>query len=208
VALGAGEPTICQLDDLDRELVHAGVFDNPYTEATIESLNREFAGLNTLAKKKTQVLQSELLLKSGSQLRPEQVQEFKECFAHFDKNHDQLLDRLEFGACLRSLGQEVSLDAGGKLDEIIRSVDGDGDGQVTFNEFLGYMEQISTTKDTPEDLKAAFKILAGDKDYVTEADLRSVIPADKVQYCLAHMSPYPGVQGGYDYNSFAVKLYT
>merc|ERR1711974_436462 len=133
--------------------------------------------------------------------------EFQERFQHFDKNKDSLLDRLEFVACLRSLGQEVSLDPGSQLDTIITSIDGDGDGQITFNEFCGYMEQISTTKDTPDDLKNAFKIIAGDKDYVTEQDLRSVLPAEKVEYCISNMQPYPGVEGGYDYASFSASMY-
>jgi len=202
-----GKAKFEQLEALDRELVDNGVFDNPKTEATIESLKSEWDSLNTIARQKDEVLHEELAAQSQSGLSKEQLAEFKECFDHFDKNKDHLLDRLEFGACLRSLGQEVSLDAGSKLDDIIRSIDQDQDGNITFNEFLGYMEQVSTTKDTPSDLKNAFKVIAGDKDYITQADMSAVMPADKVQYCIDRMQPYPGVDGGYDYATFAESMY-
>jgi len=92
------------------------------------------------------------------------------------------------------------------LDSILHGIDGDNDGKVTFEEFVGYMERVSSGSDTPDSIKQAFKVLAGDKDYVTEADLRSVLPAEKVAYCLSHMQPYPGVNGGFDYNTFTDKV--
>jgi actinin alpha len=202
-----GKPQFDALVVLDRELVDGGVFENPMTEATIESLKSEWDSLNTIASQKHDVLTDELHSQSQSGLSKEQLAEFQECFEHFDKNKDSLLDRLEFGACLRSLGQEVSLDQGSKLDDIIKSIDGDADGQITFNEFCGYMEQVSTTKDTPQDLKNAFKIIAGDKDFITEQDMRMVLPAEKVEYLISNMQPYPGVEGGYDYASFSASMY-
>lgn len=202
-----GQQQFNGLLSLDRELVDNGVFENPMTEATIDSLKSEWDSLNTIARQKNEVLNEEIFAQSQTGLSKEQLAEFQECFEHFDKNKDQLLDRLEFGACLRSLGQEVSLDAGSKLDDIIKSIDGDGDGQITFNEFVGYMEQVSTTKDTPDDLRNAFKIIAGDKDYITETDMRCVMPADKVDFCVANMKPYPGVPNAYDYASFSKAMY-
>jgi len=69
------------------------------------------------------------------------------------------------------------------------------------------MERVSSGSDTPDSIKHAFKTLAGDKDFVTEADLRAVLPGDKVEYCLAHMQKHPTVANAYDYNSFTDKLY-
>jgi Ca2+-binding EF-hand superfamily protein len=197
-----------------RELVQAQhqlddrqVTDNNHTTLTIEGLKSQWDSLNILSNKKQQVLEKEILAQSGSGLSAEQLQEFKECFKHFDKDADNLLDRLELGACLKSLGEEVNFDQGGKLDQILGGIDGDGDGKVTFDEFAGYMERVSGGSDTPDSIKQAFKTLAGDKDYVTEADLRAVLPAEKVDYILARIKPYPGKEGAYDYNTFTDSLY-
>jgi len=191
----------------NQALEDAQVGDNPHTELSIEGIKSQWDSLNVLSKKKQQVLEKELLAKSGSGLTAEQLQEFRECFKHFDKDADSLLDRLELGACLKALGEDVNFDQGGKLDQILIAIDGDSDGKVTFDEFCAFMEKNSAGTDTPDSIKHAFKTLAGDKDYVTESDLRSVLPADKVDYCLAHMKPYPGVQGGFDYNTFTDTLY-
>jgi len=117
-----------------------------------------------------------------------------------------LLSRLELGACLKSLGEDINFDQGGKLDQIISAIDGDNDGKVNFEEFVGYMERVSSGSDTPDSIKHAFKTLAGDKDYVTEADLRSVLPNEKVEYIISRIKPYPGVAGGYDYNTFTDSI--
>eukprot|EP01101_Sappina_pedata_P003205 TRINITY_DN1342_c0_g1_i1.p1 TRINITY_DN1342_c0_g1~~TRINITY_DN1342_c0_g1_i1.p1 ORF type:complete len:864 (+),score=523.03 TRINITY_DN1342_c0_g1_i1:23-2593(+) len=188
-------------------LEDARVNDNPHTELTVEGLKSQWDALNTLSHKKQQVLEKELLAQSGTGLSADQLQEFKECFKHFDKDLDNLLDRLELGSCLKSLGEDINYDAGGKLDQIIGAIDGDSDGKVTFEEFASYMERVSSGSDTPDSIKQAFKTLAGDKDFVTEADLRSVLPAEKVDYCLAHMQKYPGVDSGYDYTTFTDSLY-
>jgi Ca2+-binding EF-hand superfamily protein len=196
------------------ELVHlthlldsAGVSDNPHTDLTIEGLKGQYDALNTLHQKKLQILEKELLAQSGSGLTPAQMQEFRECFKHFDKDEDNLLSRLELGACLKSLGEDINFDQGGKLDQILNAVDQDGDGKVTFEEFVSYMERVSSGSDTPDSIKLAFKTIAGDKDYITEADLRSVLPNEKVEYILARIKPYQGVPNAYDYNTFTDTLY-
>lgn len=196
-----------QLASVNQELEAADIDDNQYTELTFHGLKQSFDSLNILIKKKEQVLEKEILAAKHSGVSPEQLKEFKECFTHFDKDGDNLLSRLELGGCLKSLGEDLTFEEGGKLDTILKSIDGDGDSKVTFDEFVQYMVQLSSDADTPEQLKAAFRTLAGDKDFVTEADLRAVLPADKVQFCLAHMQPYPGVANGYDYNTFTTFLY-
>jgi len=135
------------------------------------------------------------------------LSEFRECFKHFDKDEDQLLSRLELGACLKSLGEDLNFDAGGKLDQILSAIDTDGDGKVNFEEFASYMDRISSGSDTPDSIKLAFKTLAGDKDFVTEADLRAVLTPEKVAYCIQNMKKYPGVENAYDYNTFTDSLY-
>lgn len=197
-----------QVESVNSQLDAANIDDNQYTELTYHGLKQAFESLNVLIKKKEQVLEKEILASKHSGVSPDQLKEFQECFTHFDKDKDNLLDRLELGGCLKSLGEDITFEAGGKLDSILKSLDSDNDGKVTFDEFVGYMIQLSSDSDTPEQLKQAFRTLAGDKDFVTENDLRAVLPADKVAYCLAHMQPYPGVANAFDYNSFSQHLYS
>merc|ERR1711862_1038489 len=157
-----------------------------------------------MGKEKVTSLEKEVLAKSDTGLTAEQVQEFKECFTHFDQDKDNFLNRLELGACLKSLGQDVSFEEGGSLDTILGQIDQDADGCVDFNEFLKYMEGISTVSDTPDAVKEAFKVLANDKDYITEADLRSVLPPEKVDYLIKNMKP---LGDGYDYKSWTDHAY-
>jgi len=205
--LSPGKAQYDQLVSLTHKLDAAEVSDNQHTPHTIEGLKSQWNALNVLLTKKQQILEKELLAQSGTGLSASQLAEFKECFKHFDKDEDNLLNRLELGACLKSLGEDINFDAGGKLDQIINGIDGDADGKVTFEEFVSYMERVSLGSDTPDSIKQAFRTLAGDKDYVTEADLRSVLPAEKVAYCVQRMQPYPAVAGAFDYNTFTDSLY-
>jgi len=204
--VAAGRSQYEELVRLTHELDAAQVSENPHTDLTIEGLKGQYEALTVLHQKKLQVLEKELLAQAGSGLSPAQLQEFRECFKHFDKDEDNLLSRLELGACLKSLGEDINFDQGGKLDQILSAIDGDNDGKVNFEEFVGYMERVSSGSDTPDSIKHAFKTLAGDKDYVTEADLRSVLPNEKVEYILARIKPYPGVPHGFDYNTFTEQI--
>jgi len=205
--VSGGKSQYDALVQLTHKLDASGVSDNPHTNLTIEGLKQQWDALNTLAFKRQQVLEKELLSQSGTGLSSEAIAEFKECFKHFDKDEDNLLSRLELGACLKSLGEEVGdfKQEGGKLDQILRGMDGDGDGKVTFDEFASYMERVSVGSDTSDSIKQAFKIIANDKDYVTEADLNSVLTRDKVEFILKHIQPYPGVANAFDYNTFTEK---
>jgi actinin alpha len=205
--IATGQAQFHEVVAAQQALEDARVSDNPHTELSVEGLKGSWDAVNVLSRKKQQVIEKELLEQSGTGLSADQLREFKECFKHFDKDEDNLLSRLELGACLKSLGEDVNFDQGGKLDQILSGIDGDNDGKVTFEEFASYMERVSSGSDTPDSIKQAFKTLAGDKEYVTEADLRSVLPQDKVDYCLANMKKYPGVDNAYDYNSFTDSLY-
>jgi len=195
---------LSELQDLNQRIEDAQIAENPYTEHTLDSLKITYAALNTLIKEKVTALEREVLAKSDTGLTPDQVKEFKECFTHFDQDKDNFLNRLELGACLKSLGQDVSFEEGGSLDTVLRAIDHDGDACVNFEEFLKYMESISTVSDTPSAVKDAFKILANDKDYVTEAELRQVLPSEKVDYLIRHM---PRLGEGYDYRTWTDHAY-
>jgi len=202
-----GNPRFNFVEEATKKLDEANVDDNPYTELTYDGLKKALENLSVLVKKKRQAVEKELLAQTHSGVSAEQLKEFKDCFSHFDKDGDQHLDRLEFGACLKSLGEDIPFESGGKLDQVLKTIDEDGDGKVTFDEFLHYMTSLSSDSDTPANLIGAFRTLAGEKDYVTLSELTAVLPPEKVEYLLAHMPPYPGVDNAYDYKAFTGFAY-
>jgi Ca2+-binding EF-hand superfamily protein len=71
-------------------------------------------------------LTNEILAKKNSDITPEQLNEFKEVFQHFDKDKNGALSRIEFKACLQALGDEPTEH---ELDEILRKLDAEGKGK-------------------------------------------------------------------------------
>jgi len=190
-----------QFDELQvawTTLEAAGVTENRYTPHTIESLSLLWNNLQVIAKKKIEVLNNQILEKNSNKVTPEQEQEYKQSFDHFDKDKSGKLDRLELKACLASLSQEVSDQA---LDNVITKYGGP-DGKMPFNNFVQFMTHISSDRDSPDEIKQAFATLAGGNDYVTKEKLSPVFTPDQVNYFLSRMPPYPGVEDGYDYKKF------
>eukprot|EP00249_Psilotum_nudum_P034657 c5400_g1_i1 orf=127-339(+) len=66
-------------------------------------------------------------------LTQEQIAEFKEIFALFDKDGDGCITTKELGTVMRSLGQNPTEAA---LQDLINEVDADGNGTIEFVEFL------------------------------------------------------------------------
>jgi len=190
----------------DSALESEHILENPYTELEFDNLKNEWNALNGLIKKKQEALESEAASKSKADgLTAEQAEELKECFKHFDKDKDGLLERLEFGAALLALGSTISLEEkDGELDKIIKRIDKDRDGKVNFEEFTEHMKLALSDKDTPEQIIDAFRTLAGDADFITEVQLRQVLPCDKVDWIIKNA---PRKSGGYDYEQLAHILY-
>ena len=61
--------------------------------------------------------------------------ELKELFHHFDTDSNELLDSTEFRKMLHSLGHDSVPEV---LDLEFASIDSDGDGGVTFEEFADW----------------------------------------------------------------------
>jgi len=190
----------------DQALEAEHVLENPYTELEFDNLKHEWNALTNLINKKKEALEEESGNKTDAAgLTAEQAEELKECFKHFDKDKDGLLERLEFGAALLALGSTISLEEkDGELDKIIKRVDKDQDGKVNFEEFTEHMKLSMSDKDTPEQVIEAFRTLAGDADFITEAQLRQVLPGDKVDWVVKN-APRKG--DGFDYVQLAHTLY-
>jgi actinin alpha len=144
------------------------------------------------------------MLKKNADVSPAQLKEFKEVFDHFDRDQNGILTRVEFKACLQTLGDEPT---DHELDAIMKSVDPENKG-ITFDKFTEFMVHRTKDSDTKEEMFESFKSLANDKEFITEEDLRRVMPNDKVQYLLQRMPKYKDVAGGYDYRAWVEEAYS
>uniref|UniRef100_A0A8C3LUF0 Actinin alpha 4 n=1 Tax=Chrysolophus pictus TaxID=9089 RepID=A0A8C3LUF0_CHRPC len=128
------------------------------------------------------------------------------------QDHCGALGPEEFKACLISLGYDVENDRQGdaEFNRIMSLVDPNGSGSVTFQAFIDFMSRETTDTDTADQVIASFKVLAGDKNYITAEELRRELPPEQAEYCIARMAPYRGpdaTPGALDYKSFSTALY-
>jgi calmodulin/calcium-binding protein CML len=117
-------------------------------------------------------------------LSPEQISEFREAFAFFDKDGDGCITAEELATVMGSLqGQRPGAE---ELREMIRDADADGDGAIDFAEFLGLMARKTAAgaggdgdgaADPDEELREAFKVFDKDQNgYISATEVgRSVL---------------------------------
>lgn len=187
----------------------AGITENKHSELTLEGLKMKWDKLNSVADSTVTLLENELISKKHGNVSGDELNEFKEMFNHFDKDGDQVLTKLELKSCLQALGQDPT-DA--ELDTVLaqQGQDREGTRVLNFDAFVTYMKKKHSSTDTADSIKDAFKVIAGDKDFVTKDDLARVLPAEKVTFLVANMPVYNGPDGsalGFDYKAYAAHLY-
>ena len=69
-------------------------------------------------------------------LTENQKEEFKEAFSLFDKDGDGTVSTKELGQVMRTLGQNPTES---ELNDMIKEVDIDGNGEIDFEEFVDLM---------------------------------------------------------------------
>lgn len=104
---------------------------------------------------------------------PEQVEEYREAFALFDKDGDGTITVNEIGIVLRSLGQNPTF---AELEDMVREVDIDGNGEVDFDEFLIMMHNKIKEEADDLDILEAFRVFDNDGNgFITAEELRLVM---------------------------------
>ncbi|CAI9781326.1 unnamed protein product [Fraxinus pennsylvanica] len=108
-----------------------------------------------------------------NELTDDQISEFKEAFALFDKNGDGCITTTELGNVMRSLGQNPTED---ELRDMIKEVDADGNGTIDLPEFLNLMVRKMKDAHSEEELKEAFQVFDKDQNgFISAAELRHVM---------------------------------
>jgi len=109
-------------------------------------------------------------------LSPEQISEFREAFAFFDKDGDGCITLEELATVMGSLqGQRPGAE---ELRAMIRDADADGNGTIDFAEFLGLMARKTTGAGAAggdgadEELREAFKVFDKDQNgYISATEV-------------------------------------
>uniref|UniRef100_A0A7N8Y0T9 Actinin alpha 4 n=1 Tax=Mastacembelus armatus TaxID=205130 RepID=A0A7N8Y0T9_9TELE len=204
-------PEINKLEGFHQLIQEALIFDNQYTPYTMEHLRVGWEQLLTTIARTINEVENQILTRDAKGISQEQLYEYRASFNHFDKvrgpnwGHSLII-------ILGLYFSELQLLTGGEGEfaRIMSIVDPNNSGAVTFQAFIDFMSRETTDTDTADQVIASFKILAGDKNYITAEELRRELPPDQAEYCIARMAPYAGpdgVPGALDYMSFSTALY-
>ncbi|KXJ17767.1 alpha-actinin-1 [Exaiptasia diaphana] len=206
------KPNIEELELINQQVQTALIFENPHTHYTMEDLRVRWEQLLTGTAMSINEVENQILTRDSKGITEDQMNEFRASFNFFDKDENGKLEPNEFKQCLVSLG--YSLKEGEKGDKeferLMRIVDPNNTKKVTFQAFVDFMTRETADTDTAEQVMESFRILAGDKPYITADELRRELPPDQADYCIARMAPYEGrdaVPGALDYMSFSTALY-
>ncbi|XP_043915016.1 alpha-actinin-2 isoform X1 [Protopterus annectens] len=192
----------------DHQLIQeALIFDNKHTNYTMEHIRVGWELLLTTIARTINEIETQILTRDAKGISPEQMNEFRSSFNHFDRKKQGMMDTDDFRACLISMGYDLGE---AEFARIMTLVDPNGTGVVSFQSFIDFMTRETADTDTAEQVIASFRILASDKSYIFVEELRRELPPDQAEYCIKRMPPYSGkgsVPGALDYVSFATALY-
>lgn len=208
----AYKPNFNELERFNEEVQEAMIFENRHTQYTMETLRVGWEQLLTSIARNVNEVENQILTRDSKGITNAQMDEFRRSFFHFDKKYTKRLEPKEFKACLVSLGYNIKNDRQGDADfqRIMAIVDPNNLGYVTFDAYVDFMTRETTDTDTAEQVMQSFRILAGDKPFITADILRRELPPDQAEYCIQRMAPYVGhdaAPGSLDYMSFSTALY-
>merc|ERR1711902_25046 len=188
------KPHLEELERINQQIQESFVFENRYTQYTMETLRVGWEQLVTSVNRTINEVENQILTRDSKGITQEQLNEFRASFNHFDKSRTGRLNPEEFKNCLISLGYSVGQDKQGEIDfqRILSIVDPNASGYVQFDCFLDFMTR------------------AADKPYILPEELRRELPPDQAEYCIQRMQQYSGidaVSGALDYMSFSTALY-
>lgn len=175
----AYKPHIEELEKIHQAVQEGMIFENRYTQYTMETLRVGWEQLLTSINRNINEVENQILTRDSKGITQEQLNEFRSSFNHFDKNRTGRLAPDEFKSCLVSLGYSIGKDRQGDIDfqRILAVVDPNSTGYVHFDAFLDFMTRESTDTDTAEQVIDSFRILAADKVFKHQITQISYIPA-------------------------------
>ncbi|KAG8951155.1 hypothetical protein FRC03_012625 [Tulasnella sp. 419] len=177
--LGPLRETFGGIITADEECRLANIEENDHTVFTIEDLDFEFKLVENALMKKIKFIDNQIVSRNMTNLTPAQLEQFESTFRFFDQDETNTLSPPEMTAALASLGLVYSE---GDMAQIHAELVEDY-GAVTFEAFINLMVDITEDQTSPEQLRDAFRGLAGDKAFVTEMDLKlGLLPPATIDY--------------------------
>lgn len=109
------------------------------------------------------------------ELTKEELQEFRSAFDMFDIDGGGTIEGSELSYVMSKLGETPTED---ELEDMIRAVDLNGDGEIDFDEFIGLMRlrMDERQRDPDEDLRDAFNMFDCDRSgYIDRHEIRALM---------------------------------
>ena len=109
----------------------------------------------------------------SSNLTEEQIAEFKEAFALFDKDNTGSILSSELATVMRSLGLSPSE---AEVADLLNEIDVNGNHRIEFSEFLALMSRQLKATDSQQELLEAFKVFDKNGDgFISAAGWKHVL---------------------------------
>merc|ERR1712179_375209 len=107
-------------------------------------------------------------------LPEEQIEEYREIFSLFDRDGGGTITSVELGQVMRTFGWNPTE---GDLQEMIGEIDQDGNGCISFNEFVYLMtKNVHEDGDIEEEIREAFRVFDREgHGFITVPDLAQVL---------------------------------
>ena len=100
-------------------------------------------------------------------------QEYKEAFSMFDKDNSGKMSTKDLATVMRALGSNPTE---AELQDMLKEVDSNNTGFITYNDFVNLMKRKMTDTDTEEEIKEAFRVFDRDNDgIISAAELRHIM---------------------------------
>jgi calmodulin len=102
-------------------------------------------------------------------------EQYRDAFMLFDKNGDGTISHVEFYKVLKNLGQSVTME---ECKKIVKDLDQDNSGEISFDEFISYMKLITiqVTEEDEDEIIKAFQTFDVDKDdKISKAEFRHIL---------------------------------
>lgn len=158
-----------EIDAANQRCLEAKVDENDYTVFTYDDLEFELETTEDGLRKKLAFIDNQIVSAQHTNITPAKLEEFESTFKHFDKDDTNALTVYEMHSALASLGIVYPDE---EVEAIYYQLESQF-GALTYEAWLALLVEI--TKDdvsSADQLREAFRDLAGDKGYVTEQDLR------------------------------------
>jgi len=193
------------IKEAEDHCVDANIEDNEFSDHSYDDLEFELGQLKKNYAKKVTFIQHQIAAAAETRnISPEQLQEFKESFNHFDSQKNGKLSKLDFKACLSGLGVvELDFEGGNVVFEGIFKRVAEGGDTVSFEQFTDYMISITLDTVSPQQLKDSFDTIAGNKGHLTVNDLKvAQLSPQQIEYLTSTLPRHPSIPDAYDYKSW------